>query len=302
MLERYKGIGVGEGLSRGVDYPWTCKELSFILRDVFPNALKPLRELIFHDTLSAFRFLPQVQTSRGLSSASLLLQAAEAVLPKQKRALAVSEFKHAVVSYKRRSKHQNDEEGSLLLPLDVLVHIFTFLDIRSLATVGLVCQSWYSASNDDKLWKAQYSILFGDPKRLHESNGLNRKGTCSLDLHQDEKLDDYIAEFPWKDVFKKIFVGKSASKLVSSRGYCARCKSVIWLSNVARSGIHCESGRGSHPSKVKPISPNQVVYYIIGESLSESSSSESESDSEENLFADVKLPKLWAYPRHIAES
>ncbi|XP_031503937.1 F-box protein At5g52880 [Nymphaea colorata] len=299
MLERYKGIGVKDGLSRGVDYPWACKELSFILRDVFPNASKPLRELIFHDTLSAFRFLPQVHTSRGISSASLLLQAAEAVLPKQKRALTASEYKHAVVACKRRSKHQNDEEGPLSLPHDVLVHIFTFLDIRSLATVGLVCQSWYSAANEDKLWKAQYSLLFGDHERLHGSNG---QGMCSLDQHQDEKLVHHTADFDWKDVFKKVFVGKSARKLVSSRGYCPQCKSVIWLSNIARTGIHCELDLGSHRSKVKPISPNQVVDYLLGESLSESSSSESDGDSEETLFADVRLPKLWAYPRHIAES
>lgn len=43
-------------------------------------------------------------------AANALLQAAEAALPKQKRALAITEFKHAVVAHKRRLKVQKDEE------------------------------------------------------------------------------------------------------------------------------------------------------------------------------------------------
>lgn len=50
-----------------------------------------------------------MQTGYGISLANALLQAAEAALPKQKKALAVSEFKHAAVAYKRRSKSQQDE-------------------------------------------------------------------------------------------------------------------------------------------------------------------------------------------------
>lgn len=53
--------------------------------------------------------LCRVQTGYGISSANVLLQAAEAALPKQKKALAVSEFKHAAVAYKRRSKSQQVE-------------------------------------------------------------------------------------------------------------------------------------------------------------------------------------------------
>jgi len=50
----------------------------------------------------------RVQTSHGISSANLLVQAAEASLPKQKKSLAVSEFKHAVVAHKRRGKAHLD--------------------------------------------------------------------------------------------------------------------------------------------------------------------------------------------------
>lgn len=90
------------------------------------NSMKCLLMVIY---CSLRGFFARVQTSRGLSSASLLLQAAEAVLPKQKRALAVSEFKHAVVSYKRRSKHQNDEEGKLRKSLTGMPIILNMLVI-----------------------------------------------------------------------------------------------------------------------------------------------------------------------------
>lgn len=59
--------------------------------------------------LSYWSKLCRVQTGYGISSANVLLQAAEAALPKQKKALAVSEFKHAAVAYKRRSKSQQVE-------------------------------------------------------------------------------------------------------------------------------------------------------------------------------------------------
>ncbi|KAF6151775.1 hypothetical protein GIB67_010349 [Kingdonia uniflora] len=45
-----------------------------------------------------------------MSAANLLLQAAEASLPRQKRVSAIMEFKHAVVAHKKRYNTKNDEE------------------------------------------------------------------------------------------------------------------------------------------------------------------------------------------------
>lgn len=59
--------------------------------------------------------LNRVQTGHGLSSANVLLQAAEVALPKQKKALAVSEFKHAAVAHKRRSRAHHDGGNSDLM-------------------------------------------------------------------------------------------------------------------------------------------------------------------------------------------
>lgn len=56
-----------------------------------------------------------MQTGHGLSSANVLLQAAEVALPKQKKALAVSEFKHAAVAHKRRSRAHHDGGNSDLM-------------------------------------------------------------------------------------------------------------------------------------------------------------------------------------------
>lgn len=46
----------------------------------------------------------------AIPAANSLLQSAEFVLPKQKKLLAVKEYKHAVVASKRKSKADQDEE------------------------------------------------------------------------------------------------------------------------------------------------------------------------------------------------
>lgn len=54
-----------------------------------------------------------MQTSNAVSAAHLLLRSAEAALPKQKRNLAVTEFKQAMVARKRRCKAREEEKGKL---------------------------------------------------------------------------------------------------------------------------------------------------------------------------------------------
>lgn len=52
------------------------------------------------------------RTSSGISSAKLLIGAAEAVLPKQRKVLALSEFKQAAIAHKRGSKTPQCTEGN----------------------------------------------------------------------------------------------------------------------------------------------------------------------------------------------
>lgn len=48
----------------------------------------------------------------AVSAVHLLHQSAEAALPKQKRNMAVTEFKHAMVAHKRRHKARQEEDGT----------------------------------------------------------------------------------------------------------------------------------------------------------------------------------------------
>lgn len=56
-------------------------------------------------------FNARMQTSKAVSAAHLLHQSAEAALPKQKRNLAITEFKQAMVAHKRRYKARQEEKG-----------------------------------------------------------------------------------------------------------------------------------------------------------------------------------------------
>ena len=60
----------------------------------------------------------RMQTRNAVSAAHLLLQSVEAALPKQKRNLAVTEFKQAMVAHKRRCKAHHEEKGSFILVLE----------------------------------------------------------------------------------------------------------------------------------------------------------------------------------------
>ncbi|KAF0927282.1 hypothetical protein E2562_031487 [Oryza meyeriana var. granulata] len=136
--ERYREMGISAALSRPWDYPTACGEIAALLRLGYAYIPKAAQALVAADVLLAFRLLPDVQTGYALSAANGLLQAVEGSLPKQKKAQAVAEFKRSVVAHKRRARVQQDP-GAPHIPYDVLVHIFSFLDMRSLVAAGLVC-------------------------------------------------------------------------------------------------------------------------------------------------------------------
>ncbi|CAA7397384.1 unnamed protein product [Spirodela intermedia] len=278
-VERYEKLRLAEALGRACDYAAACTELSFILRGAYSKLPKNLQFTVFQDTLAAFRLLPDVQTSAGTSAAHILHQASEVSLPKQKKAMAISEFKRAVVAQKRRCKVQEENEGSKGLPEDILIHIFSYLDMRSLVTAGLVCRLWNSATSDTSLWQSQYSLLFGNRSSSRESTEETRKSdpVCSLD---------------WKKAFKIRYISCLCWKSTTARGYCVHCRSIIWASSICvNSAHHCSRLVNQQPS-IRPLSPNEIVRYLLGEPMLDVSDS-SDSDSDECL---LKLPRLWAYP------
>ncbi|KAK9145189.1 hypothetical protein Sjap_005092 [Stephania japonica] len=226
ILERYRKLRLGESLLSPYHYPWACKEVSFILRSAYANLPKTLQHLLFQHTLDAFRLLPKVQTQSGMEAATVLLRAAEVALPKQKRVLAVTEYKHAVVAYKRNCKNQQVEEESADLPQDILVQIFSLLDLRSFLTAGFVCWSWNAASNDENLWRMQYDIFFGSSSRSSE----NKVQMCKLKVNtctnRSKKGTDQSVTVNWREAFKRAYIAEWKS-LIRTYGVCRTCNSLI---------------------------------------------------------------------------
>ncbi|WOK98573.1 hypothetical protein Cni_G07285 [Canna indica] len=296
--ERYEELGLADALSRAHDYPAACQELGLILRLAYADLPKNLQSVVFRDTLLALRFLPEVQTGHGISSANIVLQAAEFALPKQKKALAVSEFKHSVIIHKRRSKAHHDEgDGSLNLPDDVLAHIFSFLDLQSLLSVSLVCWVWNSAASDNGLWQMLYNNMFGshdtpvsieqDGKLIRDNN--DRASAEGASVHQ-------LISLNWKVNFKRKC--GSSWKFLPNRVVCIHCQSIIWLSGMTCRTSHKCSVSASRNLNIRPISPNKVVNYLLGESELEVSSDSDDSDCDGPL----QHHKLWAYPRLMGTS
>ncbi|KAJ7974115.1 F-box protein [Quillaja saponaria] len=277
-LERYQNLGLRESLPKIYRYPFACKELSFILREAYNKLPKNLQAIVFQDTLTAFRLLPEVQTSSAVSSTHILLQSVEAALPKQKKSLAVTEFKHAMVAHKRRLKTRREGNGSAQLPHDALVHIFSFLDMQSLISMGLVCWSWNLAASDNHLWESQYTTFFGN-----SDNNMKKQFTILAE-------DEY-----WKATFRRAYTGSSGKRLTSSRGYCRHCKSIVWIDNMKCPNSH--SGKISRIQDIKPLDAWQVVEYLLDDSLFVISSSDSDTDSDGE-----PVSRLWAYPKHMKRS
>ncbi|XP_042389442.1 F-box protein At5g52880-like isoform X4 [Zingiber officinale] len=220
--KRYEELGLAEALSRRHDYSAACHELALILRLAYAHLPKNLQSVVFQDTLSAFRLLPEVQTGYGISSANVLLQAAEAALPKQKKAIAVSEFKHAAVAYKRRSKSQQDE-----------------------------------GEEDNKL--------------VHE----NEDGLTGTNP---------VISVYWLKAFRR---------RCQARVICGPCQSMIWLSSISCRSEHKCLKDGNQKLNLRPMLPNKVVDYLLGNIELEASSDSDDSDPEDLS----QLRKLWAYPR-----
>ncbi|PKI52098.1 F-box protein At5g52880 [Punica granatum] len=288
LLERYQKLGIGESLPRIHRYPIACKELSFILRGAYKKFPKNVQSLIFQDTLAAFRLLPRMQTQTAVSASNLLAQAAEVALPKQKKSLAAKEFKHAKIAQKRQSKVQQEGKDCAQLPQDVLMHIMSFLDFQSLVSVGVICWSWNLAAGDDSLWKAQYTKIFG-----HQDASLKTENSCNETArraHRRAMLDEISDKsfINWREAFKKAYTGKSSRRLISNRGYCRHCKTIVWLRCTVCSSQHPEHRSGI--SQIKPVQPHQVVNYL----LDEFSSSDSESDSDTEGHP---VSRLWAYSK-----
>lgn len=291
ILTRYEKLRLREYEIGTYYYPLICKELSLILRRAYTKLPKNVQSILLEDILAAFRFLPQMKMHSGMVAANLLLQAAEVALPKHKKVLAVKEFKQSVVAHKRRLKSQKDLEGSAQLPEDVLVRIFSLLDMHSLVDVGLVCWSWNLAANDNGLWKYQYEAFFGNSNsgaKHREHSGEPKYRSVSVS-NKKEKID--VNTIEWKEDFKQAYIGNSSRRFPTNRGYCSFCKSVVWVGNNLKCpNEHC--GVKSANQQLDPMSLDQIVEHLLENSFSTGSCSDTDSDSDDGLTS-----KLWALAR-----
>ncbi|KAG5558705.1 hypothetical protein RHGRI_008610 [Rhododendron griersonianum] len=237
-------------------------------------------------------FDARMQTQKAISAANLLTQSAEAVLPKQRRVLAATEFRHAKIAHKRRCKDR--QEGSTHLPQDVLVHIFGFLDLQSLLCAASVCWLWNSAASDNYLWHLQHVSYFGDSSNCLKGRALQRCEMLENDEHM--RLQEEVTtetSIDWREAFIKAYKGNSFKTHTSYRGFCGRCHTVVWLSKMKCYNQQCRLN--SKKQQITPISTEQIVEYILDGAVCEVSSSESDTDSDEETTS-----KLWAFPRHLS--
>ncbi|KAK4769221.1 hypothetical protein SAY86_027371 [Trapa natans] len=289
-LERYHKLGIAESLPKIYRYPIACGELSFILRGAYNKLPKNLQSLIFHDTLAAFRLLPQMQTQSAVSAANSLAQAAEAVLPKQKKNLAATEYKHAKIAQKKQSKMQQELRDCAQLPQDTLLHIMSFLDLHSLVSAGLVCWSWNLAACDDSLWQAQYNRVFGHSAVSLKDDNNNSKTIHGGHQNAPQDKMTILTSLNWREAFKKAYTGKSSRKVIANRGYCRRCKTIVWLNYTACPNQYPRPRYDTH--QIKPVLSHQVMNYILDEFSS--SDSENDSDTERGTVS-----RLWAYSKSV---
>ncbi|XP_044981947.1 F-box protein At5g52880 [Hordeum vulgare subsp. vulgare] len=286
-VKRYTEMGIAAALSRPWDYPTACRELAELLRHGYAGLPKAAQALAAADVLVAFRRLPDVQTEHALAAANGLLLAVEASLPKQKKSQAVSEFKYSVILHKRRAKVQQ-EPGPPHIPNDVLIHIFSFLDMRSLVAASLVCWPWNSSANDSKLWKTNYSLFFSashlSSNSTPVSSGIQNSHALLVQNNVDPVFDD--PNLNWKEVFRNKHAECISWSASSNRAICQQCRSILWLSNLTCAAPHHCPKKGRDEVKLMPMLPYAVACYILNAHDRPSSSSDSEdtdSDSENNV-------------------
>ncbi|TVU20512.1 hypothetical protein EJB05_36724 [Eragrostis curvula] len=290
--ERYREMGIAAALARPWDYPTACGELAALLRLGYAKLPKAAQALVAADVLLAFRLLPDVQTGYAVTAANSLLQAVEVALPRQKKAQAVSEFKHSVVAHKRRARVQQ-ETGSPHIPQDVLVHIFTFLDMHSLVAAGLVCWSWNSAANDNNLWRMNYSQFFG----ACHVNGISIpvsgvQNNCDLAVQNSMDSVSIDPNFCWKELFHKKYAECATWRFASNRALCGHCRSVIWLSELSCASPHHGSNKNVKDGvNLRPLLPDTVAEYILHDG--DLAASSSESDNEDSDSDEYEHRRFW---------
>ncbi|KAG0629831.1 hypothetical protein M758_1G133600 [Ceratodon purpureus] len=243
MQRRYESLQLHDAIGRRSDYIEACRELRCILRAAYVYAPKLFQALLNEDVIHAFRTLPRMENSRQLEAAKLLLLTVEDLFPKQRVASAVHEYQTAIAAWHRHYENPEPLPECIQLSGDTLLHVFGYLDARSLATASAVCREWNVAATDDTLWHNQYLYLFGtqNPSAHHMTVAGFHEAIRKPDQddHQEQVSKkppdsaDFVQCGPRRQLWRKAFNLASKDRpshlFTSDRAYCPVCNMVVWL-------------------------------------------------------------------------
>lgn len=305
MQRRYQSLQLHDAISRRNDYVEACKELQGVLKAVYVGVTKAFQGVLYEDVVHAFRTLPGMENTQQLEAAKSLLQTVQDIFPKQRRAAAAHEYKIAIIAWHRQCRSPEALPECLQLSGDTLLHVFEYLDARSLAIASAVCRAWNVAATDDTLWRTQFLSLFGTSNL--SLNLMNVAGIRDAVRKPDQvNSTGQVLQKPpdnsvgaWRKAFNLAQKGRSSQLFMSNRAYCPVCKAVIWLVDppwkpvkgkcVARKQIL------DHHSP-RPMSVSQVVRYVVSRDTASASESSS-SDSDEDDDSGKSFFRLWNVPR-----
>ncbi|XP_024518644.1 F-box protein At5g52880-like [Selaginella moellendorffii] len=302
MEARYSSLRLGEALNRRCDYARACKELAVLLKQAYGIAPKSLQAALFQDLLAAFRILQDHPwcSAGDFSAASALLQASDSVLPKHKKGLAAGEFRKAAISLQRSSKNQSELDESCQLPVDVLVHVFSFLDPISLATAGCVCRSWNSEYKDANLWQKLFTVVLEntsfDPTRVLQLAGFELgDDDSSTPLRVKDVSIQKIG--CWKKAFEIAVLRSPKLLYLFTRAQCLTCKATFWSSELCLQTFANQcSKKNFQEHKLRPLLLEQVVSFVLMGSR-QAYNTKKDSDSDEDQY--LPYAKLWEYAKWL---
>lgn len=287
---------LNEALSRRNDYAEACRELRCILRAVYVYAPISFQALLYEDVEHAFHTLSKKEKRmddiRHLETAKLLLQTVEQIFSSQNCTEVVAKGKTATKTWHRLYNNRNPEPLPEYLHLsgDILLHVFEYLDARSLATASAVCRAWNVIATDGKIWRNWFLYVYG-------TSNLREDLMTAAEIREDIIPDSNrptILKKPsnnavgyWRKAFNLCSKGRSPHLSTLNRAYCPTCKEVIWLRDPPwkpAKGLCVTREQVLEYHSPRPISVSQVVRFVVSMArVSDSCSRDSDDDDDHNL-------------------
>lgn len=203
---------------------------------------------------------------RHLETAKLLLQTVEQIFSSQNCTEVVAKGKTATKTWHRLYNNRNPEPLPEYLHLsgDILLHVFEYLDARSLATASAVCR-------EDLMTAAEIrEDIIPDSNR---PTILKKPSNNAVGY--------------WRKAFNLCSKGRSPHLSTLNRAYCPTCKEVIWLRDPPwkpAKGLCVTREQVLEYHSPRPISVSQVVRFVVSMArVSDSCSRDSDDDDDHNL-------------------